>query len=127
MKGEYMTKRKTAKKTQTLKSQQKLKTQAAQLRNSDDFIMLPTVDFCFKELMRNEKVRKGIISAILSVDPKDVEQTTLLPTILKKEHEEDKYGILDVLVQLKDGQQIDFEMQVETFDFWEKTSNILSQ
>lgn len=76
MKGEYMTKRKTAKKTQTLKSQQKLKTQAAQLRNSDDFIMLPTVDFCFKELMRNEKVRKGIISAILSVDPKDVEQTT---------------------------------------------------
>ena len=28
----------------------------------DEFIMLPTVDFCFKELMRNEKVRKGIMT-----------------------------------------------------------------
>ena len=99
---------------------QKLKTQVAESRNSDDFIMFPTVDFCFKELMQNEKVRKGIISAILSVDPKDVEQTILLPTILRKEYEEDKYGVLDVLVQLKDGRQIDFEMQVEAFDFWEK-------
>ena len=124
MRGEYMTKRKTAKKTQTLKAQtagkQKLKTQVAESRYSDDFIMFPTVDFCFKELMQNEKVRKGIISAILSVDPKDVEQTILLPTILRKEYEEDKYGVLDVLVQLKDGRQIDFEMQVEAFDFWEK-------
>ena len=34
-------------------------------RTDDEFIMLPTVDFCFKELMRNEKVRKGIIAALL--------------------------------------------------------------
>lgn len=27
-------------------------------KNSDNFIMLPTVDFCFKELMKNSKVRK---------------------------------------------------------------------
>lgn len=54
---------------------QKLKTQVAESRNSDDFIMFPTVDFCFKELMQNEKVRKGIISAILSVDPKDVDSS----------------------------------------------------
>ena len=33
--------------------------------------MFPTVDFCFKELMRNEKVRKGIIAALLGVRPKD--------------------------------------------------------
>lgn len=25
----------------------------------DNFIMLPTVDFCFKELMQNPKVRKA--------------------------------------------------------------------
>lgn len=30
-------------------------------RTDDDFIMLPTVDFCFKELMRNEKVRKELL------------------------------------------------------------------
>ena len=38
-------------------------------RTDDEFIMLPTVDFCFKELMRNEKVRKGIIAALLGVRP----------------------------------------------------------
>ena len=29
-------------------------------RNSENFIMLPTVDFCFKELMQNPKVRPRI-------------------------------------------------------------------
>ena len=33
-------------------------------QNNDNFIMLPTVDFCFKELMRNPKVRKGFIAAV---------------------------------------------------------------
>ena len=40
-------------------------------RTDDEFIMLPTVDFCFKELMQNEKVRKGIIAALLGVRPED--------------------------------------------------------
>lgn len=66
-----MTKRNTAKKTQTLKAQtagkQKLKTQVAESRDSDDFIMFPTVDFCFKELMQNEKVRKGIFSFRINI------------------------------------------------------------
>ncbi|MFR4625775.1 MAG: hypothetical protein ACLT8Y_03815 [Dorea formicigenerans] len=73
-----MTKRKTAKNANIESpdcGKQKLKTQVAESRNSDDFIMFPTVDFCFKELMQNEKVRKGIISAILSVDPKDVDSS----------------------------------------------------
>lgn len=32
---------------------------------TEPFIMLPTVDFCFKELMCSEKVRKGLIAAFL--------------------------------------------------------------
>lgn len=87
---------------------------------NEDFIMLPTVDFCFKEMMQNEKVRKGIISALLHIKPEEVEQTTLMPTILRKESVDDKYGILDVRVKLKNGTQIDFEMQVEAFDYWDK-------
>lgn len=83
-----------------------------------DFIMLPTVDFCFKELMHNQNVRKGIIAAILNVRPDDVEDTQLLPTILRKESEDDKYGILDVRVKLKNGTQMDFEMQVVYYDYW---------
>ena len=87
-------------------------------RTDDEFIMLPTVDFCFKELMRNEKVRKGIIAALLGVRPEEIKETRLLPTVLRKEYEDDKYGVLDVRVEMHDGTQIDFEMQVAEFDFW---------
>ena len=45
-----------------------------------------------------------------------------MPTILRKESKDDKYGILDVRVKLKDGEQIDFEMQVEAFDCWANRS-----
>ena len=37
------------------------------VQTNDNFIMLPTVDFCFKELMQNEKVRKGFIAALLEL------------------------------------------------------------
>ena len=43
-----------------------------------------------------------------------------MPTVLRKEYEDDKYGILDVRVEMHDGTQIDFEMQVVEFDFWKK-------
>ena len=88
----------------------------------DNFIMLPTVDFCFKELMQDEKVRKGLIAALLNVEATEVESTTLMPTILRKRYPEDKYGILDVRVELKSGVQIDLEMQVESYDFWANRS-----
>ena len=74
--------------------------------------MLPTVDFCFKELMQNDNIRKNIIAALLNVPPSEVENTELMPTILRKESKDDKYGILDVRVKLKDGEQIDFEMHI---------------
>lgn len=87
-------------------------------QKNDDFIMLPTVDFCFKELMDNATVRKGIIAAILQLPPEEVADTKLMPTVLRKESEDDKYGILDVRVKLKNGTQIDFEMQVIYYDYW---------
>ena len=34
-------------------------------KKNDKFIMLPTVDVCFKGLMYNPKVRKGFIAALL--------------------------------------------------------------
>ena len=39
-----------------------------------------------------------------------------------KTSKDDKYGILDVRVKLKSGEQIDFEMQVEAFDCWANRS-----
>lgn len=89
-------------------------------KTEDDFIMLPTVDFCFKELMRNDKVRKGFVSALLNCPPENIKQTALMPTILGRDTPEDKLGILDVRVLLEDGTQLDMEMQVAYFAYWEK-------
>ena len=79
---------------------------------------LPTVDFCFKELMQNKEVRKGILSALLGKNPEELEDTELLPTILQPEYQDEKLGILDVRVLFADGTQTDLEMQVVQFDFW---------
>ena len=88
------------------------------VKNTDNFIMLPTVDFCFKELMKNDKVRKGFVAAILGKAPEEIRRTTLLPTELRKESEDDKLGILDVMVELEDGTLMNMEMQVASFKYW---------
>ncbi|HJB94998.1 MAG TPA: Rpn family recombination-promoting nuclease/putative transposase [Candidatus Mediterraneibacter intestinigallinarum] len=88
-------------------------------QNDDNFIMLPTVDFCFKGLMNNPKVRKGFIAALLKKDPETIRETVLLPTVLGQEYQDDKLGILDVRVLMEDKTQIDMEMQVAYFDYWD--------
>ena len=87
-------------------------------RNSENFIMLPTVDFCFKELMQNPKVRQGFIAAIMGKDPKAIRKTTLIPNSTKKESKDAKLGILDVMVEMEDGSKINMEMQVAYFGYW---------
>lgn len=52
--------------------------------------MLPTVDFCFKKLMQNPKVRKGFIAALLRISPENIRKMTLQPTILDKQPKDDK-------------------------------------
>lgn len=86
----------------------------------NNFIMLPTVDFCFKELMQNPKVRQGFIAALLNMKPESIRKTILLPTILRRESENDKLGILDVRIQLEDGTQMDMEMQVRYYEYWDE-------
>lgn len=89
-------------------------------KDNDNFIMLPTVDFCFKGLMQNPKVRKGFIAALLKISPDEIEETALLPTILTGESSDDKLGIMDVHVLLKDGTHINMEMQVKYFEYWDE-------
>ena len=88
--------------------------------SKNNFIMLPTVDFCFKELMQNPKVRKGFISALLNLSPDEVEDTVLLPTLLPRDSADDKQGIMDVRVLLKNGTQMNMEMQVKYFEYWDE-------
>ena len=72
-------------------------------KKDDNFIMLPTVDVCFKGLMYNPKVRKGFIAALLKADPASVRETILLPTALRQEYPDEKLGILDVRTMMEDG------------------------
>ena len=95
---------------------------SSQTENSctdNKFIMLPTVDICFKSLMNNPKVRKGFIAALLNVNPGTIAETTLLPTALRQDYPDNKLGILDVRTALKDGRQLDMEMQVAYFANWD--------
>ncbi|MCI8557584.1 MAG: hypothetical protein HFI19_07440 [Lachnospiraceae bacterium] len=61
--------------------------------SDETFLMKPKVDFCFKELMEDAEIRRGFISALLGVKPDEIEGTELLPTHLRREHEEDKLEI----------------------------------
>lgn len=88
----------------------------------DDFIMSPKVDFAFKELMQDEQVRKGFLSAVLNIPLKEIKETILLNTFLRKRTKEDKFGILDVRVLLNNEAEINIEIQVYYFKDWEKRS-----
>ncbi len=60
------------------------------MSNQEYFIMSPKVDFAFKEIMNNEKVRKGFISAVLNIPVNDIKKTVLKNANLPKNHEDDK-------------------------------------
>ena len=91
-------------------------------KKNDNFIMLPTVDVCFRGLMYNPKVRKGFIAALLEADPAAVRETVLLPTALRQEYPDEKLGILDVRALMEDGAQINMEMQAYPFGQWDARS-----
>ena len=91
-------------------------------QKKDNFIMLPKVDICFKGLMNNPKVRKGFIAALLQKDPETIRETELLPTVLRQDYPDEKLGILDVRVKMEDGTQLDMEMQVTYFEYWDARS-----
>jgi predicted transposase/invertase (TIGR01784 family) len=101
--------------------------------SDETFLMKPKVDFCFKELMEDAEIRRGFISALLGVKPEKIEGTELLPTHLRREHEEDKLGILDIRVFIYDRikgkggffnekSQMDLEIQLAPFPLWPERS-----
>lgn len=89
-------------------------------KTNDNFIMLPTNDFCFTELMQNPIVRKGFLAALLKIRPDEIKETTVLSRETRRSSEDDKYGILDVKIELWNGTIVDVEMQVECLDYWSK-------
>ena len=84
----------------------------------NDFIMSPKVDFAFKELMRDETVRKGFLSAVLGIKDTEIKKTVLLNTNLPKIHEDEKQGILDVRLTMNNNTEIDIEIQLAYMKAW---------
>ncbi len=84
----------------------------------DDFIMLPKIDFAFKELMANEKIRKGFLSAVFDIPDTDIKSTLMLNTNLRKEHDDEKQGVLDVRLIMNDNTEIDIEIQLSYMRSW---------
>lgn len=80
--------------------------------------MDPRNDFCFKELMSDEFIRRGFIAAVLGCRPDLVAGSVLLPTHLRRSGEEDKLGILDVLARLTDGTLLNLEIQIISYKDW---------
>ena len=84
----------------------------------DEFLMKPKIDFAFKEIMMNEKARVGFLSAVLKIQLEDIKETRILNTNLRKEHEEDKQGILDVRLLMNNNVEIDIEIQLSELKVW---------
>lgn len=83
-----------------------------------NFLMKPKVDFAFKEIMSDEKARTGFLAAILNLEPEDIKETQILNSYLRKIHEDDKLGILDVRVLMNNDTEIDTEIQLSELKIW---------
>ena len=88
-------------------------------------------DYAFKLLLgveKNKPILQDFLECVLDLDPSEIEELELLDKELKKEHAEDRTGILDIQVRLKNGMLIDIEMQLvwdaafaeRTLFYWSK-------
>ncbi|MBD5143978.1 MAG: Rpn family recombination-promoting nuclease/putative transposase [Ruminococcus sp.] len=84
----------------------------------ENFIMSPKIDFAFKEIMANPKALKGFLSAVLNIPPESIKNTTLKNTNLRKTHEHEKQGILDVRLVMNNDKEIDIEIQLSYMAAW---------
>lgn len=84
----------------------------------EDFLMKPKVDMAFKEIMMDVKARTGFLSAMLKIRPEDIKETRILNANLRKEHEDDKQGILDVRILMDDAVEINVEIQLTRLKVW---------
>ena len=80
--------------------------------------MKPKVDFAFKEIMFDETARAGFLTAVLNLKPEEIRKTEILNTDLRRIHQDDKQGVLDVRVRLNDDTEIDIEIQLAELSIW---------
>lgn len=82
----------------------------------------PKSDVIFKELMRNEQVRKHFISDALQIPLEEIKSVRLESTFLCRRSKLEKQCILDIRILLNDNSRINVEMQIRHLAYWDKRS-----
>lgn len=82
----------------------------------------PKSDVAFKELMRNEEVRKHFISDALKIPLQEIKSVRLENTFLSRRSRQEKQCILDVRILLNDDSRINVELQIRRLAYWDKRS-----
>ena len=77
-------------------------------------------DFCIKEIMENEIVRRHFISDVLGIPLTDIKSVRMMNTFLWKRFRNQKQGILDIQLALNDDTKINIEMQMIQKAHWKK-------
>ena len=62
------------------------------------------------------------MAAVLKINTEDIKETQILNTNLRKEHEDDKQGILDVRLLMNDDAEIDIEIHLSQLKVWSERS-----
>lgn len=77
-------------------------------------------DFCIKEVMENEVVRRYFISDVLHIPLRDIESVRIINPFLWRRYRKQKLGILDIQLILNDNTKINVEIQLKPQAYWEK-------
>lgn len=79
-------------------------------------------DFCVKEVMENETVRRYFISDVLGIPLSDIKSVRILNPFLWKRYKKQKLGILDIQLELNYDAKINIELQLKQMQNWKKRS-----
>ena len=82
----------------------------------DREILLPKFDFVFKLIfgdLRNIDILVAFLQAVIDLPVEEYGEISILDPNLRQESENDKLGILDILINTKSGKIVNVEIQVE--------------
>ena len=91
-------------------------------KETEGIFIPPKSDIAFKELMRNEEVRRHFISDVLGIPLEKIRSVRLENTFLSRGSRREKQCILDVKMQLNDESRINVELQIRRLAYWDKRS-----
>ena len=87
----------------------------------EDFLWTLKNDYAFKRTLgdqENVHILQDFLECVLDLEHEEIEGLELLDKELKKDHPDDRTGILDIQVKLKNGTLIDVEMQAVWENFF---------